>query len=171
MVITTMLIYLKSTSTQMGLHVTCVVCYSVGSVRGDLQWSECWDLNDLGSLRGGGVEVPHKPGSLVLLDHFESKLPTPHLRMQVVWFNHGYRSIMIHEAGVFRWNTKMIKIHFSIESIEIFLHEDQFLPKWYDPKNIQKTHTHKKLTKNSQSGPIGGQQAGSLAVGGEGSRH
>ena len=39
-------------------------------VRGDLQWSECWDLNDLGSLRGGGVEVPQNPGSLVLLDHF-----------------------------------------------------------------------------------------------------
>ena len=39
-------------------------------LRGALQWSECWDLNELGSLRGGGVEVPQKPGSLVLLDHF-----------------------------------------------------------------------------------------------------
>ena len=43
---------------------------TVTAVRGDLQWSECWDLNDLGSLRGGGVEVPQNPGSLVLLDHF-----------------------------------------------------------------------------------------------------
>ena len=26
----------------------------VAIVRGDLQWSECWDLDDLGSLRGEG---------------------------------------------------------------------------------------------------------------------
>ena len=45
--------------------------------------------------------------------------------MQVVWFNlnHGFNHD--HEAGVFSWNTKIIKIQFSIGSIEIVLHEDK----------------------------------------------
>ena len=47
--------------------------------------------------------------------------------MQGVWFNHGFDHD--HEAGVFSWNTKMIKNQISIGSIEIVLHEDQFLPK------------------------------------------
>ena len=47
--------------------------------------------------------------------------------MQVVWFNHGFNHDQ--EAGVFNWNTKIIKIQISIGSIEIALHEDQFLPK------------------------------------------
>ena len=37
----------------------------------------------LARVKGGGVEVPQNPGSLVLLDNFLSKLPTPHLRMQI----------------------------------------------------------------------------------------
>ena len=63
------------------------------------------------------------------------------------------------ECSVGISNTKIIKIQISIGSIEIVLHVDQFLPKWYIPE-IKK--------KGEQSGPIGGQQAGSLAVGGRG---
>ena len=40
------------------------------ALSGGLQWSECWDLNDLGSLRGGRGGVSQKPGFLVLLYHF-----------------------------------------------------------------------------------------------------
>ena len=37
--------------------------------------------------------------------------------MQVVWFNNVFNHD--HEAGVFSWNTKIIKIQISIGSIEI----------------------------------------------------
>ena len=56
--------------------------------------------------------------------------------MQVVWFNHEFNHD--HEAGVFSWNTKIIKIQISIGPIEIVLHEDQFLPKWYIQKKNKK---------------------------------
>ena len=78
--------------------------------------------------------------------------------MQVAWFNHGFNHD--HEAGVFSWDTKILKIQISIGQLKLF----------FTKISSSQNDTSQKKKKGEQSGPMGGQQAGSLAVGGEGSR-